>query len=99
MAFLRIWKKLKLEEVGRHLLVVGDLSAECFNCHNLGLKNESSSCPECGIKFRYIGFRRKLNPQDLKRFKEALPEAELIDFFDFKKALSKKEAGSIFKDS
>ncbi len=89
---------MSLEEVSKHLLVVGQLSAECFSCHKLGLNNRSRSCPECGVVFKYIGFRRKFRPQELKAFVEERPQVELIDFFDFKKALNKKQARSIFKD-
>lgn len=99
MVYLRLWKSFDLEDTAKQLLVVGELSAECFNCHELGIESRSRSCPKCGVFFRYVGFRRKVRAQDLKNFKEALPQAELIDFSDFKDALKKKEARDIFNET
>lgn len=95
MAYLRTWQELDLGDVGKQLLVVGELSAECYNCHNLGLDSKDLSCPECGAKFRYIGFRRQVRPKDFIDFKRESPRIELIDFSDFKRALSKKQARNI----
>lgn len=99
MVYLRTWKKLNLEEVKEHLLVVGELSAECFNCREIGINFERRGCPKCGNIFKYIAFRREVRPQDFKRFKEDRPRIELIDFSDFKKALNKKEARNIFNET
>lgn len=93
--FLRIWMKLNLEEVKNHLLVIGELSGECFSCHKVGIKNEEKECPQCGRKFKYIGFRRKVDASLIKKFKEIHPEMTFIDFEDFKKVFSKKEAKKI----
>ncbi len=95
MTYLRVWEKLKLEEVKKHLLVVGELSAECFNCHQLGVDSKSHNCPNCGATFAYVGFRRKIRPQDLKTYKQERPSVQLVDFSDFKKAQAKKEARNL----
>ncbi|MCF7871389.1 MAG: hypothetical protein K9L95_05855 [Candidatus Omnitrophica bacterium] len=97
MRFLRIWQELDLEDIKKHLLVIGELSAECFNCHELGIDSTSRSCPSCGTVFKYIGFRRRLRPADFKSFKQERAGVKLIDFFDFKKAISKENARDIFK--
>lgn len=92
MKFLRIWQELNLEDIKQHLLVIGELSAECFNCHELGIDSASRSCPNCGTVFKYIGFRRKLRAQDFKSFNQERTGVKLIDFFDFKKEINKKGA-------
>ncbi|MFO8053253.1 MAG: hypothetical protein R6U54_04790 [Candidatus Omnitrophota bacterium] len=92
MTYLRVWKDLNLADIKKHLLVVGELSAECFNCHELGINSASRSCPNCGTVFKYIGFRRKIRGQDFKSFSQERTGVKLIDFFDFKKAISKKGA-------
>lgn len=92
MVYLRVWQNLDLEAIKQGLLVVGELSAECFNCRRLGIENKSRACPDCGTAFSYVGFRRKIKPQDLNQFQQAFPGAKLIDFADFKSALNKKEA-------
>jgi hypothetical protein len=97
MSYLRIWKELDLADIKKHLLVIGELSAECFSCHKLGLEQKARTCPECGTVFKYIGFRRKLRSQDFKSLKEERTGIKIIDFFDFKKAISKEDAHNIFK--
>ena len=97
MKFLRIWQELNLEDIKQHLLVVGELSAECFNCHELGIDSARRSCPNCGTVFKYIGFRRKLRAQDFKSFNQERAGVIIIDFFDFKKAINKENAHDIFK--
>ncbi len=92
MNFLRVWQDIDLEDIKKHLLVIGELSAECFSCHQLGIDRKSRSCPQCGTVFKYMGFRRKLRAQDFKNFKKERAGVVLIDFFDFKKALGKEEA-------
>jgi uncharacterized paraquat-inducible protein A len=59
--FLRIWSKLDLKEIENHLIVVGELSSECFSCHKVGISSKARECPYCGTKFKYMGFRRKIN--------------------------------------
>ncbi|MCF7894485.1 MAG: hypothetical protein K9L84_05455 [Candidatus Omnitrophica bacterium] len=97
MTYLRIWKDLDTKDIKKHLLVVGELSAECFNCHELGIDSKSRSCPNCGTVFKYIGFRRKIRGQDFKSFDQERAGVKLIDFFDFKKAINKEDAHDIFK--
>jgi hypothetical protein len=97
MKFLRVWQELNLEDIKQHLLVIGELSAECFNCHELGIDIKSRSCPNCGTVFKYLGFRRKLRSQDFKSFNQERTGVKLIDFFDFKKAINKEDAHDIFK--
>ena len=90
--FLRVWQEVDLNDIEQHLFVIGELSGECFRCHTLGLKISSLVCPNCQAKFKYIGFRRKVNPSSISRFKGSHSQLTFIDFDDFKKVLSKKEA-------
>ncbi len=93
--FLRVWEELDLEEIKNHLLVIGELSGECFSCHKVGIKIEEKRCPQCRKEFKYIGFRRKINSSSIAKFRKIYPEVKFIDFEDFKKALFKKEAKKI----
>jgi predicted RNA-binding Zn-ribbon protein involved in translation (DUF1610 family) len=92
---LRVWRRFDLKEVEKHLLVVGELSSECFSCHKVGIDLTSRECPNCGVIFKYMGFRRKINANYLSKIKREYPEVALIDFEDFKRALGKKEARKI----
>lgn len=89
---MRVWQEADLKDIEERLFVIGELSGECFRCHTLGLKISTPACPHCQVKFKYIGFRRKVNPSSIPRFKELHPQLIFIDFDDFKKVLSKKEA-------
>jgi len=90
--FVRIWNEVGLQDIEKSLIVVGDLSSECFSCHKLGIELKSRTCPDCGAFFKYMGFRRKVQPNFLKRIKEEQPRLILIDFDDFKKALGNRDA-------
>jgi len=90
--FLRIWKELDLQEIEKSLIVVGELSSECFSCHKLGIELKTRTCPNCGTFFKYMSFRRKVQPNFLKKLKEEQPRLILIDFDDFKRVLGKRDA-------
>lgn len=93
--FLRVWKELDLRDIEKHLIVVGELSSECFSCHKVGLDLKVKSCPNCGVNFKYMGFRRKVQMGFLYKVREEWPEIVFIDFEDFKKALGKRDARKI----
>ena len=90
--FLRTWEEFDLKKIEKCLIVVGELSSECFSCHNVGIDSKAKACPHCGAYFRYMSFRRKLSPAYLNKVKEGLPNIICIDFEDFKKALGKRDA-------
>ena len=92
-SFLRIWQQADIKDIEQHMMVIGELSAECYNCHAIGLDVNLDACPECKAFFKYIGFRRKnVDAGVLTRFSEKHPRCTFIDFEDFKKALSKDGA-------
>lgn len=93
--FLRVWQNLNLEDVRKSLFIIGELSGECFSCHNLGISLKEKRCPSCKQEFKYIAFRRKLDMHTINKFKAEFPKATFIDFEDFKRATSKKEARKI----
>jgi len=90
--FIRVWRELDLKDIEKFLIVIGELSAECYACHKLGIDVTACACPACNAYFKYIAFRRKLEPSHLKRFREMFPEREIIDFDDFKKVVGKRNA-------
>lgn len=90
--FLRVWKEIDLKDAEKHLIVAGELSAECFSCHNIGIELKTRICPHCGTRFKYMGFRRKDPLSYLQRIKDESLDIIFIDFEDFKKSLGKKDA-------
>jgi hypothetical protein len=89
---IRVWEELDLADVEKHLIVVGDLSAECFCCHKVGLDSQAKACPGCSALFKYMGFRRKVQASYLQKVRESNPRIIFIDFDDFKKVLGKRDA-------
>jgi len=89
---LRVWKELDLKDVEDHLIVVGDLCAECFSCHQIDLDKKAVQCPHCGAQFKYMGFRRRIDIGYMRKIKQELSHLVFIDFDDFKKNMGKSDA-------
>lgn len=100
--FLRTFKAYALEEVTQHLLIMGDLSADCASCRNLGIDPyQAASCPQCGTPFKYMASRRVENfpgerGQFARRMSEKRPDLILIDYGDYTKAVGHKKARDFF---
>ena len=90
--FLRVWQECDLQDIEKYLIVVGELSSECFACHKVGIERKAQNCPNCGVYFKYMGFRRKLQMSYLRKMKEEFPQLVFIDFEDFKKSIGKRDA-------
>lgn len=90
--YIRAWEELDLADIEKHLIVVGDLSSECFSCHKVGIDSKARACPGCLAIFKYLGFRRKVQASYLQKVREERPRIVIIDFDDFKKALGKRDA-------
>ena len=96
--FIRIYKKLDLEEVKAHLMICGDLSAHCGQCNNMNLKIDMQKCPECQAEFKYIAFRNiKENMVKLLKLSDSRPNLTFVDFDDFKKVIGEQKAQEFFK--
>lgn len=96
--FIRIYKKLDLEEIKSCLLICGDLSASCGNCNSLGLKTDASTCPECHAAFKYMAFRNvKDNMPKMLKISDARQDLTFIDFDDYKKMTGAVKAQEFFK--
>lgn len=89
---IRVWKELDLSDVEKHLIVVGELSSDCYACRQVGLDHKAAVCPNCGTPFKYLAFRRKIGFGQIKKLKDELPGTLFIDFEDFKHGSGKSEA-------
>lgn len=100
--YLRTFQAFQLEEVEKHLLIMGDLKGDCGNCRALGIDSfTAQKCPECGTPFKYVTSRRlEANPGErfhwARRVREARPDWILIDYTDYQKTLGKKKARDFF---
>lgn len=101
--FLRTWQRFNLEDVEKHLLILGDLTGDCANCRQLGIGYQNAKeCPRCKTSFRYVTSRRlETHPgerfQIVSRIKELRPDWVFIDYEDYKKTLGRKKARDFFE--
>ena len=103
MSFLlRVWQSVDVEGISKHLLIVGDITADCVNCRELGIAYATTkNCPQCGTDFRFIASRNtgKLDRNragTVKRIKDRRPDLTLIDYEDYKEITGKKQARDFF---
>jgi predicted RNA-binding Zn-ribbon protein involved in translation (DUF1610 family) len=98
--YIRVWQSCNIEEISKHLLIVGDITADCANCRELGIDYAMShSCPKCGTTFRFIALRSlgKTQGGSIKRIKDRRPDLTFIDYDDYKQITGKQQARDFFK--
>ena len=101
--YIRVWQSCNVEEISKCLLIVGDVSADCSNCRELGIEySKAASCPKCNTKFHFITSRNagRLDPGrggTVKRIKDRRPDLTFIDYEDFKEITGKQQAREFFK--
>ena len=83
-------------------MIVGDITADCAACRELGLDWGSvKNCPKCGTDFRFIASRLtsrldKNRGSTVKRIKERRPDLTFIDYEDYKEVTGKQQAREFF---
>ncbi len=100
--YLRIWQLCDTQEIAKCLLIVGDLTADCSACRELGIDYaKAKNCPKCGTQFRFITSRNagKLDRDrgaTVKRIKDRRPDLTFIDYDDYKEVTGKQAARDFF---
>ena len=100
--YLRTFQPYAIEEVQKHLLIMGDLSGDCASCRELGIDSYTAhSCPHCATPFKYLSSRRlETHPgerfQLARKMREKRPDLILIDYTDYTKAIGHKKARDFF---
>ncbi len=100
--YLRTYREYDIEDVRDHLLILGDLSADCAKCRAIGLDSGVvESCPQCGTPFRFVTSRRsEAHPDErfriARRILEKKPHLVFIDYTDYSKTLGHKKARDFF---
>ena len=101
--YIRVWQSCEVEGITKHLLIVGDITADCANCRELGIPYAlAKNCPKCGTDFRFITSRKagKLDRDrggTVKRIKDRRPDLTFIDYDDYKEITGKQQAREFFK--
>ena len=100
--YLRIWQACDIAEISKHLLIVGELTADCAACRELNIDySNAKSCPKCSTVFRFIASRNtgKLDGNrgaTVKRIKDRRPDLTFIDYEDYKEITGKQQARNFF---
>ncbi len=101
-ALIRVWTQMEVELIKKHLLVAGELSANCENCQHLGIDfTKEKNCPECKTVFHYLSFRKKSNKGEelsaISRFRQKRADLMILDYEDVKYACGKSNIHNLFK--
>jgi len=100
--YIRLWHLLDADEVKKHLLIVGHLTADCANCKQIGIDyKKEKTCPGCKTAFRYIGSRAMQTDKHpggaVKKIRDLRPDLIFIDLGDFRHASEQGKARDFFK--
>ncbi|MBF0479036.1 MAG: hypothetical protein HQL26_06100 [Candidatus Omnitrophica bacterium] len=96
---IRTYKKYDVNEVKAHLMIYGDLAAQCANCSELNVKLDMHQCPHCKTEYKYIAFRNVLtNMPKLHKIVEQRPSLQIIDHDDYKRHIGASKAQELFGD-
>jgi hypothetical protein len=100
--YIRVWQKANIESIKEHLLIVGELTGDCAQCREIGLKvAEVKQCPKCGTTFNFMAARSAGTTRSMgllvKRMKERRPDLTFIDYGDFHAITGKKSARDFFR--
>ena len=96
---IRVYKKVDVNQIKDHVLVCGDLSANCSKCNAVGIKTNATKCPECSTDFKYLTFRNiKGNMPKVYKLTEERSNLTCIDYDDFKRATGSLKIEGLFND-
>lgn len=96
--YLRVWQACDAVEIGKYLIIVGDVTADCAACRELGIAYQTvRECPGCKTVFRFISLRSHADMGQIRRVKERRPDLTFIDYGDYKHATGKQSARDLFK--
>jgi hypothetical protein len=96
--FIRVFKKIDIDQAKNHLLICGELSGSCSKCSCLGIKFDNPKCPQCGTDFKYVTFRSiRENMPKVQRLAELPYEVAVIDYDDYKTSLGAAKAHDFLK--
>jgi hypothetical protein len=97
----RFAQEFDYDEVAKHLLVVGDLSGDCFSCRHIGIDyTREKYCPQCKTDFKFIAYRRlsgAVTGAQVSRICQKRPDLTYVEFNDIKEIADRQKAKNIFK--
>jgi len=99
--YLRVGREMDYDDVTKHLLVVGDLTGDCFSCRAFGIDyNREKYCPGCKTDFKYIAYRKEpalINSASIARICQKRPDLTYVEYWDIKAIADRLKVKNIFK--
>ena len=101
--YIRVWQPVEVGNITKHLMIVGDVTADCANCRALGIDYaQTRKCPGCGTEFLFIASRNtgrldRSRGGTVKRIKDRRSDLTFIDYEDYKEITGKQQARDFFK--
>lgn len=98
--YIRVAQEMNYEDVSKHLLVVGDLTGDCFACRAFGIDYAKEKyCPGCKTDFRYICYRKISSVSSAQISKICLkrPDLTFVEYNDIKEISDRIRAKNFFK--
>jgi len=91
-SIIRVWQEMDVKLIEPHLLMAGQVSADCSNCKEVGIPFEAKACPKCGTLFKYMGTRVSNSTKEAKRLHRKRPDLTLVEFSDVKEVQARDRA-------
>lgn len=99
--WVRVAQEHEMEELSKHLIVVGELTGECCACRHVGIDySREKYCPACKTDFRYIASRKKATDNNagvVARLARRRPDLTYVEYQDIKDTADRQKARDIFK--
>lgn len=99
--YLRTGREFDFDDVSKHLLVVGELTGDCFSCREVGIDySREKYCPQCKTDFRYISYRKaagSVTASQIAKICTRRPDLVYIEYADIKEIADRQKIRNIFK--
>jgi hypothetical protein len=100
-SYIRVGQIVDFDEVAKHLIVVGDISGDCFSCKHFGIDYAREKyCPGCRTDFRFISARKPADANSgasIAKLCQKRPDLTYVEYCDMKEISDRNKAKSIFK--
>lgn len=99
--FIRVAREIDYDDISKHLLIVGELTGDCFSCRQVGIDYAREKyCPQCKTDFRYISYRKPTNAITgayISRLCLKRPDLTYVEYNDVKEIADRQKAKNFFK--
>ncbi|MBI5873429.1 MAG: hypothetical protein HZB36_04715 [Candidatus Omnitrophica bacterium] len=99
--YFRVGREMDYDDVSKHLLIVGELSGDCFSCREVGINySREKYCPQCKTDFKYISYRKSsgaVTTGAIAKLCAKRPDLVYVEYGDVKEIADHMKVKKIFK--